>query len=51
MAKGWTEVEIGVEAAEAAITTAGTTFTATTAGRNPPVIATIAEEGMHSMEI
>ena len=46
MAKGWTEVEIGVEAVEAAITTAGRTFTTTPVGKNPLAIATIAADGM-----
>ena len=48
MAKGWTEVEIGAEAAEAeaVTTTAGRTSTTTPVGKNPPVIAMIAEEGM-----
>ena len=46
MAKGWTEVEIGVEAVEAAITTAGRTFTTTPVGKNPLAIETIAADGM-----
>ena len=46
MAKGWTEVEIGVEAVVAAITTAGRTFTTTPVGKNPLAIETIAADGM-----
>merc|ERR1719245_711221 len=47
MAKGWTEVEIGVEAVEAAATTtAGRTFTTTPVGKNPLAIETIAADGM-----
>ena len=39
-------MEIGVEAVEAAITTAGRTFTTTPVGKNPLAIETIAADGM-----